>query len=521
MKKQTMYTRLKDQYNQLTKRMQKTIKCGQFYNHSMNSLKNLGMGVATCVALGTSTSAVAQYTPPVFTPNSGTDNPFHAFIRTGGVQENMDDRITFDAKPTFPNENVHYAYISQYGYTYQGIDSFITAFTQFRRNITINDFPYSLGQYIYQSPLRGFEGHNIGPKHMRFVDINGDGKDEIISGSYSDVNNGLIGYVGGSGGYSPDPKVCQYFERTSTSIINAQFPFYDDIPTSSNPLDMVNTMVFQPDSVVTDSTLREFAPALVDIDGDGDLDCIGLEMGEIVDYSFAVKKNNIAWYENTGTVTSPTFVRHSTTNNPFSGVSAYIADWHVGKLGIDLIDFDNDNDYDLFIHSTVEETVCVENTGTNINPVFDVTNGFSTNHLLSNIASLASSVGGKIVNLTLVDFDSDGDLDAFNRPSNEPGVCQDALYLRNDGPMMVGLQTFNNQVYQLDINPNPVTVDQVQFGKAMTGTLAVYDLSGKELLAKEIQEQTMLDVSTLDNGLYIISIETEDGLYQEKVRIER
>ena len=130
-------------------------------------------------------------------------------------------------------------------------------------------------------------------------------------------------------------------------------------------------------------------PALVDIDGDGDLDAFVTGV-----------LGNTYFFRNTGTVSSPIFA--AAIANPFGLTDVgYVA-------SPAFVDIDVDGDLDAFVSERFGNTLFFRNTGTTSNPVFAAasTNPFG----LSDVGDLASS--------TFVDIDSDGDLDAFVGESN-------------------------------------------------------------------------------------------------------
>ncbi len=67
--------------------------------------------------------------------------------------------------------------------------------------------------------------------------------------------------------------------------------------------------------------------------------------------------------------------------------------------------------------------------------------------------------------------------------------------------------------------PNPVSSDMhIQFKEASKGVISITDLSGKEIIQKNIDNQLnySIDVSSLTNGLYFITYEDAQG--QRSVR---
>jgi hypothetical protein len=129
---------------------------------------------------------------------------------------------------------------------------------------------------------------------------------------------------------------------------------------------------------------RGSAPALADLDGDGDLD---LAMGEYF--------GSTIYQENTGTATAPAFAPSSTNS---LGLPA-VPDARRPALA----DLDGDGDLDLLYGTTTGGTSWVENTGTATAPAFaaPVASPFA----LGAVASDASPA--------LADLDGDGNLDAW------------------------------------------------------------------------------------------------------------
>ncbi|SFE67801.1 FG-GAP-like repeat-containing protein [Nitrosomonas sp. Nm166] len=144
---------------------------------------------------------------------------------------------------------------------------------------------------------------------------------------------------------------------------------------------------------------RDASPALVDIDGDGDLDAF---VGELY--------GNTLFFRNTGTANNPIFAAAIT--NPF-GLS------NVGYLASSsFVDIDNDSDLDAFVGTSEGNALFFKNTGTASNPIFaePISNPFG----LSSVNAFA--------NPTFIDIDGDSDLDAFI--GNYDG---DTLFFRNTG----------------------------------------------------------------------------------------
>ena len=127
-------------------------------------------------------------------------------------------------------------------------------------------------------------------------------------------------------------------------------------------------------------------PSFVDIDGDGDLDAF---VGERV--------GNINYFENTGTITAPTFTL-STVTEPFG-----LTD--VGEESAPtFVDIDGDGDLDAFVGEEDNNVNYFENTGTITAPAFT---------LSTDTAPFGLTNVGFSPTPSFVDIDGDGDLDAF------------------------------------------------------------------------------------------------------------
>ncbi len=142
-------------------------------------------------------------------------------------------------------------------------------------------------------------------------------------------------------------------------------------------------------------------PEVVDIDGDGDLDVFAWEPYD----------QRLRFFRNTGTATSPAF--HEEAGNPFG----------LGYAGVHGVfgDIDGDGDLDAFVGQVDGNTHFFENTGTVTSPDFTwaVANPFGLY-----VPGSASSEP------TLVDIDSDGDLDAFLGQHDLGGAFE---FFRNTG----------------------------------------------------------------------------------------
>jgi uncharacterized protein (DUF2141 family) len=150
-------------------------------------------------------------------------------------------------------------------------------------------------------------------------------------------------------------------------------PSYTELTGASNP--------FNGFDVGTYST-----PKFVDLDGDGDLDL-----------AVAANDNQLRYFKNTGTASSPTFVQQTGAANPFNGLS--FGTYCTPAFG----DLDGDGDFDLVAGDQPGTFRYFRNTGTATSPTFVAQTG--TNNPFNGFDV------GNFSTPELGDVDGDGDLD--------------------------------------------------------------------------------------------------------------
>jgi hypothetical protein len=131
--------------------------------------------------------------------------------------------------------------------------------------------------------------------------------------------------------------------------------------------------------VITTTAIAPYAVHSADIDGDGDLDVLAA----------IAEENMVAWYENGGNSSNPTFIERVITTTANSARSVYAAD------------IDGDGDMDVLSASDVDDTIAwYENSRQSSNPTF-------TKRIITDTTDYATFVYA-------ADIDGDGDLDVLS-----------------------------------------------------------------------------------------------------------
>jgi len=171
----------------------------------------------------------------------------------------------------------------------------------------------------------------------------------------------------------------------------AKIYFYRNDGTTKSPLFKPVTGVNNPLNKVGANMLT--IPYFVDIDGDGDYDCF---IGE-------GSTGSVIYYKNTGTATHPQFEKQSAAYNPLSMVKFSAS----GVANPAFADVDGDGDYDCLVVDEDGNENYFKNTGTARNPVFmHVTD---SDDPFKSLASLNA-----IYNVSFKDWDHDGLIDLFS-----------------------------------------------------------------------------------------------------------
>jgi hypothetical protein len=258
------------------------------------------------------------------------------------------------------------------------------------------------------------------------------------------------------------------------SYITDSIWYYRNTGSASN---FVFTKIAVGNTIGVTGVGQSSTPTFVDINGDGDFD---LFTGN--------SSGRINYYENTGTPTNFFFVLRS---NFYFSID-------VGNESVPrFTDVDNDGDKDLLIGALGGNITYYKNTGTSINPSFVLeTSSYANVKVYSNACP------------EFTDIDTDGDIDMFI--ANIKGGI---YYFENRD--IIGISNISTEVpaeFKLSQNyPNPFNgVSNIEFAIPSLSqvTLTVYDIRGKEI--------SLLHSGKLNAGVYKYQWDSGDlpsGIY--------
>jgi hypothetical protein len=304
------------------------------------------------------------------------------------------------------------------------------------------------------SPLDAVNGYVM---DASFVDIDSDGDLDIISG----VSYGTIKFYQNIGNAS----------AANFSLVNG----------TNSPFNSIDPGSYS-------------SPDFVDLDNDGDLDLILGNSNE----------NDLEYYQNNGSTSSPSFVAipSTSTNFPLNGISSYYGAFPA------FADVDGDGDLDALI-STGEYYDDVfyffQNNGTASAPSFSRVTGSSNpfNDL---------DISGNDFSPVFVDMDGDSDMDLYY--GNGRG---NILFYENKTNTPTAVRSATNVSFGASIEayPNPVnSVLNFSLNDAIGSEMnvSVLTATGVQLFQTKAQNNGMvmsLDVASLEQGMYLLRLEAD------------
>lgn len=234
------------------------------------------------------------------------------------------------------------------------------------------------------------------------------------------------------------------------------------------------TVDFIKDATPVTSGKNYFNSAIFeDLDGDSDFDILATEL------NVTTGTGHFYWYENTGSGFTENLIA-TTIGNPSTVLFK---------------DLDNDGLKDIVLSSGTagegKDIVWFKNNGAG---VFDS-------------ELVIDATQSNTFAMTIVDFDNDDDLDIASLSYNQ----NDLNWFEN---LKFTLGMGESFLQHVKMFPNP-TKNLLYFeGIKNESVISVYDMLGKQILTTSISEGESLDVSALNNGIYILKFDGNNSTFK-------
>ena len=368
------------------------------------------------------------------------------------------------------------------------------------------------------------------PNFIAIADLDGTNGNDIIVSSYSDGKT--VWYANnGSGSFSPTENVISNTVAGAGSIFAGLIDGDAFIDVAISAYGGNKVVWYSNDGAGTftggeqniNGTITEPGDFdMKDFDGDGDLDAV-LSTAE-----WAAGVIDVYYNDGAGTFTVD-------ANNVSNSGNTYLYD-------VDFVDVDNDGALDILVSDTYgtfswykkevagtyTETVItstIPNPG--ISEAEDMDNDGNNDLILSNGATAGddivwmkslgappttlgaqttvdgSNIQKQVYGMTIADFDQDGDQDIASISYQVPA---DGVYWFEN--LLETLNVPENELADIiSIYPNP-TSNRINFkGITEKTNVSVYDILGKKIISQSINVNQALDVSKLQNGIYILRLD--------------
>ncbi|TYA59113.1 T9SS type A sorting domain-containing protein [Formosa maritima] len=379
------------------------------------------------------------------------------------------------------------------------------------------------------------------PNYIAIADVDGVNGNDIIVTSYT--GGKIVWYANnGSGSFSSTENVISSSVAGAGSIYAGLIDgdSFIDIAVSAYSGNKVvwfsnnGTGTFGSEQTINGSITEPGDFDMKDFDGDGDLDAV-LSTSEWAAGVVDVYYNDL--------IPGGTVSFTVDANNVSDTGNTYLYD-------VDFVDVDNDGALDILVSDSYGDfawykkemagtytktviTSTIPNPG--ISEVADMDNDGLNDIILSNGATAGddivwmkslgtppttldvqttidgSGIQKQVYAMTIADFDNDGDLDIASLSYQVPS---DGVYWFEN--LLETLEVPENVLSnEVNIYPNP-TSNYISF-KGITSesiNVTVYDILGKQIINQTLNVNDTLDVSKLQNGIYILKLENSDVSYR-------
>lgn len=369
---------------------------------------------------------------------------------------------------------------------------------QFGEDIIVSSQNQNKVVYFLSDGVGGFGPETIiddtifAPGEVKAADINLDGNIDIVVPTFSEFKT--VWYAGdGTGGFSSEQiiqidagggdtpyfvDIADYDGDTDLDVVIGiyRFPAPQRIEIYYNQyIESGSTAVsWIKDTQTVDNTLSRINNIVFgDVNNDGQLDVVSTD----------IVSGNVTWYNKikNGTSTPSIISDASIITSP---ALAYVID----------IDGDALNDVIVTDFSSADDAIIWFKGNSNASP--DATPTTITDNNF------------QMVDIAVADFDGDLDNDIAS-----VGNFSDTVFWYSNNLFTLGL--VSEAIENLKIYPNPTTnVLNISTDRNEVLNIVIIDVVGKEVLRESVQSMTKLDVSQLQNGLYIIKFEGSDTTYK-------
>lgn len=369
---------------------------------------------------------------------------------------------------------------------------------QFGEDIIVSSQNLNRVAYFLSDGIGGFGAETVidnmllAPGEVKAGDINLDGDIDIIVPSFSEFKT--VWYAGdGTGGFATEQTI-------QIDAGGVDTPYYVDVADydGDSDLDVVigiynfpgpqrveiyynqyiesgtSTVSWIKDTQTVDSSINRLLNVTFgDVNNDSQLDIVSTDLNS----------GEVTWYNKIKNGTStPNIISDATIIG--SPALAYVAD----------IDNDNLNDVIVTDFGVGDDAIIWFKGNSNASP--DTTPSLITDNNFQN------------VDITLGDFDTDGDIDIAT-----VGNFSDTVDWYQNELIVLGVD--DNILEGLKIYPNPTqNVLHIKTERNDISNLSILDTVGREVMQVSLKSTTSIDVSQLQTGIYLIKFEGIDNTYK-------